>query len=442
MVKKNWANVPFHPGKWPFFYGWMILLWGTIGVIMSVPGQTIGVSVFTDSLLDTLKISRDDLSFSYMFGTIGSSFLLPWAGKQYDKYGARMVALLASLGLGAILLVLSQIDRVIFGLLAIESRYLIVFIMFLSFLLLRFFGQGVLTMTSRNMMVQWFEKRRGFATGFSNVFISLAFSGSPVFLFYLVQNYSWRGAWQLIAVILLVAFPVLVVLFFRNKPEESGLTPDGGYVPSERKKKLLFPVVHQFTLGEARSNYSFWVFSFMLAMQGLYITAFTFHVVSIFDEAGMSQDVAITIFQPTALVAVAVTLIFSSVSDFIQLKYLYILKGFGACLGALGVILLGKYEVSYYFILVGNGIMGGLFAVLSSVTWPRYFGRLHLGAISGQSIMVIVFASALGPILFSQSLTLFGSYQAGGWVCFSVYFLLSLASFRADNPQKFLQEKA
>jgi hypothetical protein len=33
------------------FYGWPIAAAGALGVLMSVPGQTMGVSVFTDSLL-------------------------------------------------------------------------------------------------------------------------------------------------------------------------------------------------------------------------------------------------------------------------------------------------------------------------------------------------------------------------------------------------------
>ena len=432
-IKAAW---PFDPAKFPFFYGWMILVWGTIGIIMSVPGQTIGVSVFTDSLIDHLKISRDELSLSYMFGTIGSSFLLPWAGKQYDRYGVRIVALVASIGLGLILFFLSQIDRIIGYLFSLQNSIVVVFVMFLAFLLLRFFGQGVLTMVSRNMMVQWFDKRRGFATGFSNVFVSLVFSGAPVFLFFLVQNYSWRGAWMILAVIVAVLFPFIVIIFFRNKPEESGLSPDGNYQPVRNKKQQSFPIIKEFTLPEARRNYSFWVYSLMLAMQALYITAFTFHIVSIFEQVGLSQYDAITIFQPTALVAVVTTLALSSLSDYVKLKYLYMIMGLGACLGVIGMIFIGQSNIAYYMIIVGNGVMGGLFAVLSSVTWPRYFGRKHLGAISGQSIMVIVFASALGPILFSQSLTLFGSYAVGGWVCFVIYALLTIATLRSKNPQR------
>ena len=433
------ANFPFHPGKWPFFYGWMILIFATLGIISSIPGQTIGISVFTDPLIKALKISRDELSLAYMLGTIGSSFLLPWAGRMYDIHGVRPVAFVASVGLGVILLVLSHIETLIFDLLNIQSSWPVIFIMFISFMILRFFGQGVLTMSSRNMMMQWFERRRGMATGFTNVFVSLTFASSPVFLYFLIERYSWDGAWLTMAAIIGMIFPLLVLIFFRNKPEDSGLLPDGAIIGEEQKKVNRFPVYRQFTIQETRKSLTFWILAMMLAMQGLYVTGFTFHVISIFDEAGLSEAAAVTVFQPMAVLAVVLTLVASNVSDYITLKYLFILKGLGACTAILGLIYLGEWPIAYYLIIAGNGIMMGLFSVLATVTWPRYFGRLHLGAINGQATMLIVFGSALGPVLFSTSLSMSGSYTEAGWICFFIYLLLTMAVLKADNPQRKLE---
>lgn len=375
-----------------------------------------------------------------MFGTIGSSFLLPWAGKKYDQWGARTLALLSSVGLGIILLVLSQIDWLVFQVFDITQPLLILVSMTICFLFLRFFGQGVLTMTSRNMMMEWFDKRRGLATGFSNVFVSIAFSISPIWLYHLISAYTWSGAWKMLAIIAGLCFPIFVFLLFRDRPEDCGLMPDGNFKGSRKPSRHLYPVVQQFTKSEAIRNYSFWVFALLLAMQGLYITGFTFHVVSIFGESGLTEQEAIRIFLPSSYVAVAITLIASSISDHIPLKYIAIMKGVGACLGITGFILLGSWSGAYYLIIVGQGIMTGLFAVLNSVSWPRYYGRLHLGAITGQVTMMMVFASALGPILFSLSLTLFGSYQLAGWICLVIFACLAIGAFRAENPQKGLKE--
>ena len=48
------ADCPFKPRSVPFFYGWVVVAVGSLGVAMSIPGQTLGVSVFTDSLIEVL----------------------------------------------------------------------------------------------------------------------------------------------------------------------------------------------------------------------------------------------------------------------------------------------------------------------------------------------------------------------------------------------------
>ena len=437
--KRNLVNTPFSAARWPFFYGWMVLVWGTLGMLMSVPGQTIGVSVFTEPLLQVLQLSRDQLSLAYMAGTISSAFLLPWAGQLYDRWGVRPVASLAALLLGLVLAYLSQVDRVVRWLDPTPNAILVIVSLFLGFLSLRFLGQGVLTLVSRNMMMQWFDQRRGFATGFSNVFIALGFSSAPAVLDLLIRQYNWRGAWLLMGGVVGLLFPIIVLAFFRNTPEASGLRPDGNNRSGNQKAR--FTIFKDFTRREAVRSYAFWLFTLMLAMQGLYVTGFTFHVISIFEQAGLDKVTAITVFQPVAVLAVVVTLTASSLSDYIPLKFLLYAEGLGACLGIVGMIFLGENSLAYYALIAGNGLMMGLFSVITTVTWPRYFGKRYLGAVSGQATMFIVFGSALGPVLFSTSFSTTGNYGLAGWVCFALFFLLVLGATRANNPQLRLERK-
>ena len=434
---------------------------------MSIPGQTMGVSAFTDPLIKALSISRDELSLAYMLGTIASSFMLPWAGKQYDQYGVRPIAFIATLGLGISLTLLSMVDQ-LFVWIQSKNHLAKPAILFLCFLSIRFFGQGVLTMVSRNMVVQWFEKKRGLTSGLSNVVVSLTFSLAPAQLFLMIENYTWQGTWRILALVVGVIFPVIVLIFFRNKPEDSGLVPDGisnrvpnrvpnrissrilsgitsknkiSLMPDHIKSKYVFEINHNFNLKQVRKNYAFWVFGLSLAMQALYVTGFTFHVTNIFEQQGIHNSVAVAIFRPAAYVAVLTTLIFSTLSDYVPLKYLYLIKGFGAVIGILGMILIGKSVIATSLIIAGNGTMIGLFSVLTSVTWPRYFGREHLGAISGQAVMLMVFGSALGPALFSLSLSQTGSYNVAGWSCLTGYLILTVLAIWSNNPQTIIARK-
>ena len=78
---------PFNPAKTPFFYGWVIWLLSVLGFLISIPGQTMGMAVFTDPFLEAFGMTRTELSLAYLFGTIVSSFFLTAAGRWFDLYG-------------------------------------------------------------------------------------------------------------------------------------------------------------------------------------------------------------------------------------------------------------------------------------------------------------------------------------------------------------------
>jgi MFS transporter, OFA family, oxalate/formate antiporter len=439
-MKQSSFSKPFlNPKKWPFFYGWWIIVMGTFGVLMSVPGQTIGVSTFTDSLIEVLSLSRDQLSLAYMFGTVISSLMLTRAGRFYDRVGIRFVATVASLMLGLALVYLSFVDilaNAFSNAAGLPKIYVAFAAILIGFMAIRFFGQGVITLVSRTMMMKWFDQRRGFAMGFSNVLVALSFSSAPLFFEALIQEYDWRGAWRLMSLVLFFVFPIVIFLFFRDDPKDFGLSPDGSFSGFKNKlKKKLFVVKKDFTLKEARQTYTFWVFTGFLAMHGFYITGFTFHIVSIFEEAGLSRVDAVSIFQPAAVVAVIVTLIFSPLSDRMRLKYLSMVLASGYLTAIIGMAFLKPDGPAYYILIVGTGMIMGLSGVVGAVCWPRFFGKMHLGAIGGNVMTFIVFGSAFGPVLFSASLTYFGSYNFAVWCCFIAFLLLLFAAIWANNPQ-------
>ena len=91
------AKRPFDPARVPFYYGWVVLAAGTLGIIASIPGQTAGVSVFTDPISETTGLTRLQLAISYLIGTGSSGLVLPRAGRAIDRYGARVMAFIAAI---------------------------------------------------------------------------------------------------------------------------------------------------------------------------------------------------------------------------------------------------------------------------------------------------------------------------------------------------------
>jgi sugar phosphate permease len=122
------------------------------------------------------------------------------------------------------------------------------------------------------------------------------------------------------------------------------------------------------------------------------------------------------------------------VSDRIKLKYLLYIILFGEILALTCLANLngGIFYVGY---IIGNGITSGMYNVLMAVTWPRFYGREHLGRITGFVMSLIVFASAMGPILLSITFSFTGGYSAGFYALALLILVMVFFSFKADNPQ-------
>lgn len=434
------SNVPFSPAASPFFYGWVIVFAGIVGILMSIPGQTIGVSVFTEHLIAALDIGRVNLSTAYMFGTILSGLCIPFAGRMYDKYGVRPVAMTAGFLLGLTLIYLSSIAEIVnlfnrFSFPAYPSAVALVMIT-AGFFLLRFLGQGVLTMISRNMVMKWFEKRRGFANAILGITVSFGFSYSPRVMDMLIDNFSWQEAWEFTGIAACLGFVVFAFLLFRDNPVKYGLLPDGRKISKNPEKDPNLPLLKEYDLREAKATYSFWIFNLSLTLQALYVTAFTFHIISIFLVNGYDHRSAITIFLPASVVAVSFHFFGSWLSDYLKLKYFLLLQLAGMLISMSALLFLDLSLTFRWLLIFGNGVMNGMFGVLSAVTWPRFFGLKHLGAISGYSMGWMVIGSAVGPFIFGLSHSLTGGYDYAILFCILAAVVLFLLGFSAGNVNR------
>ncbi|KQC28733.1 MFS transporter [Flagellimonas eckloniae] len=435
-MPKNRSFILFEPAKSPIFYGYIIMVIGTIGVFCSVPGQTIGVSVFTDPVKDALGLSRNQFSNAYMIGTIVSSLVIGRAGVWFDRYGARYVAFFAIQVLAITVLLCSfsaQMSESIKTLLA-QDTWLIPFLLMTTlFFLLRFSGQGVLTMASRNVIMIWFDKNRGKVNMFSSVAISFGFSSAPLWINTLIDYGGWENAWRYMAFGLLFC-SILIYFLYKNKPEEYGLLPDGQKVVSQDEADVKMPIYKQFTLKEAMVTRVFWMYGLMLAFSSFFSTGLSFHVVSIFASQGFPKEDAISIFLPGSVVAICVSTLFNYLSDSLPLKSYLFLMLFGGLLAAIGFLSLAS-PVGIPLLIAGFGIMSGFYAVLNAIAWPRFFGRDNLGAITGKIMSFLILASALAPPVFSLCFSTFDSYSLVGYLGLAFLTFLLIGSIKANNPQ-------
>ncbi len=400
---------PFDPSRFRFYYGWVILLVGSVGVLASIPGQTAGVSVFTDDLTATTGLSRLQLAIAYLIGTGTSGLVLPFGGRALDVWGPRVVASVATIGLAATVTGLSFVGPMndVVGLV----------VMSIGFGFLRFCGQGLLTLSSRTMVSQWFERRRGLVTSASNVVMSFFFALTPAILLALIGVDGFRTAWRIMAVVLVVVVGTIVLVFYRVSPETSGLVIDGGAEPEPdhgvdpARRQIVIGTDHDRTRAQALADVRFWVVTLPVVAMASTSTALTFHILDFGNELGLEQERIVRIFLPIAVVSVPVTLLGGWLVD----RMSPVVIGAGMSVAQLVMYLTVSrldQPVAAVVAIIAWGAAQGCYAPLTSAAIPRLFGRRHLGSIAGVQMSAMVIGSAVGPALFALVKSTIGSYQA------------------------------
>lgn len=403
---------PFDPKKVPFYYGWVVLVAGTIGVVASVPGQTAGVSVFTDDLTGATGLTRLQLAIAYLIGTGSSGLLLGYGGKMIDRYGSRVVAFAATIGLACTVTGLSFVGAM--------STPVGLVVMSIGFGCLRFSGQGLLTLSSRTMVAQWFDRRRGLVSSLSQAAGSFAFAAAPALLLMLIDIDGFRTAWRLIAVGLVVVMTTLIATLYRVSPEASGMVIDGGLVPEVRAGETpaapaLVGTDADATRGQALRDLRFWAVTLPVMGMASTGTALTFHIVDIGVEQGLDESAIVRIFVPIAFVSVPITLITGWLIDVTSPMFVAMAMGISQIVMYISV---GYLDVTPLLVLaiVGWGVSQGCFSALTSAALPRIFGRRHLGEIAGMQMSAMVIGSAIGPAFFALSRSLTESYRPAMWL--------------------------
>ncbi len=393
---------PFDPGRVPFYYGWVVLLVGTIGMLASFPGQTAGVSVFTEHLSDATGLTRLQLALAYLIGTTSSGLLLPMGGRWVDLVGSRVVAFGATTGLAATIAALSFVGPM--------SPTTGLIVMSIGFGSLRFCGQGLLTLSSRTMISQWFDRRRGLVSSGSSAAFAFVFSLTPTLLFALVELSGFRWAWRQLAIGLVLGLGTLILVFYRNTPEESGLMIDGDGPLSDGAVAAGLANDPAFTRAEAVRDRRFWIVTLPIFSLSVVGTALTFHIVDLGNEVGLDESTIVLIFVPIALISIPITLIGGWLADTIPVIGLAVVM---AVLQLVMYVTVGELGHPLWRVvaIVSWGASSGLRAALMAAALPRLFGRTNLGAIAGAQMSALVIGSALGPFLFAWIEAAAGSYQ-------------------------------
>jgi MFS family permease len=333
-------------------------------------GQTFFVSLFAADLRAEHGLSHGAFGGLYTAATLVSALALTATGHVVDRRSARAVALWAVPALAAGAAVMAAASHVAALLVAV--------------LLLRFFGQGMLTHLSFTLMGRWFTAERGRAVSTATLGLNTGEALLPVLVVGLVAVVGWRGVWWLAAAALVVVAAVLAGLFAQERtPAAATAAPSRPPVPSRtRREALRDPYFHLVVLA--------------VAAPALIGNTVFFHQMHLVELRGWSLTAQASAFSVYAVTTVASNLIGGRLVD--RLSALAMLPFFLLPLAG-GLLVLAGVDAQWavFGFMALYGVTNGLSLSMFGATWPEIYGVDHLGAIRSVVVAVLVFASAAGP---------------------------------------------
>jgi MFS family permease len=317
----------------------------------------------------------------YSLGTLVSAILMVWAGTLTDRFRVRALAMV----------ILPFFAAACLAMAAVPGAWALPLVIFA----LRFAGQGMTMHVAIVAMGRWFVASRGKALSVATLGVTLGESLMPILFVALLGTLAWRSLWVLAAVLILAVVPVLLGLLRHERTPQADI--DFNPAPGMGG--------HHWTRQEVLHNWLFWCMVPMILGPATFVTSLFFHQVHVADVKGLSHLSLVALF-PVYTGSSIITMVLSGIaldrlgtSRMLPFFLLPIAAGF-LVLGATG---------SLFGAAVGMALAGmtsGMNSTLPNAFWAEFYGTRHLGSIKAMATAVMVFGSAVGPVLTGQLIDL------------------------------------
>ncbi|MFA9444402.1 MFS transporter [Egicoccus sp. AB-alg6-2] len=386
------APIPPRPGT--RFSGWRIVVLAAIGLAMTAPGQTPGVSVFVDHLMAGLDLTRSEVSLAYLVGTLAGATAMPRVGRLIDDRGTRVAMTVVGGLFGLMLAAMSGVTGII--------------TLTLGFAGIRMFGQGGLSLVSTTAVAPWFERRRGFAIGLSTALGGALLSLIPITSAFIIELTGWRTAWLVLAVaVWLIVLPIALGGLI-DRPADVGQQVDGTPLHTENPqgRPTTGPA---FTRSQALRTPMFWAVCGAVATTGMIGTGLAFHQIDLLGEQGLTPVQAAANFLPQTVASLTATLLIGSMVDRFAARWVLLVSmlAMAGAMVAVPFVSPGWSAMAYGMLI---GAAGSSARALEAASFPKLFGIPHLGSIRGVVSAISVASTAFGPLALSLGRDLTGSY--------------------------------
>lgn len=403
------------PVALPFYYGWIHVFIAALAMVGTLPGRTQGLGLITEPLIRDLQIDRVHFARINLWATLIGALFSIGVGRLIDRLGSRIVLTVVTISLAS----------VVFSMSATTNIAAIAILITLT----RGFGQSALSVVSITMVGQWFVRRLNLAMAVYTIALSIGFMLAFPLIGAIVLSNGWRTAWWIVGLALLFGLLPLALLLVRRSPESCSIDPDGE--PTEISNEL--PT--DYTLREALSTPSFWVFGIASAVYGLIASG-----IALFNESILAERRFDASTYHRSLIIVALTsLVGNFLGGWIASKWkMNRLLALSMVLLAGSLVALPHVSTQLHVAIYAAvmGLAGGFVIVIFFSFWSAVYGRKHLGKIQGAAQALTVIASALGPLILAETVSRTGSYATIFYLLTVVVMVLAMLAWLVKVPSK------
>jgi MFS family permease len=390
-----------------------ILSFGVLLVFFSSFGQTFVVSLYIPWFLKSFEISQSFFSGMYALATLLSASLLIVVGQKIDHVSLKGFSLFAISGMIAACLVAALSFHVL--------------MLFVALFMLRFFGQGLLSHTAMTTMGRYFKKARGKALSIAYLGFPVGEGLLPVLVVSLILLVGWRETLGLTAMLMLIVLLPLAVFLLKG-------TSSKDVVEEADKTVHMISTEHEdsriWRKREVLHHPLFYLYAPTVFLIGFLQTSLFFFQTFIAAEKGWSIE-----WMAGSIMAYAIASSFFSIAagpliDRFSARKLFPYILIPLLFGLL-VLSYASHQLFTPLFWLFIGISGGISSPVNSSLYAETFGTKSLGTVRSLFTFVMVFSTALGPLVYSLFLEWGLSFMMIHWVmiCFiilNIGFILAL----------------
>ncbi|WP_445676564.1 MFS transporter [Pseudomonas aeruginosa] len=384
---KNEAAIDFSE----FRQGWRVLLLSVVGIAISINASLLyGFGTLVVPLEQAFGWSKSEqqVAITFLFG--GAVVSLQLVGWFNLRFGMKRITVISLALLSLAYLATTQLHGSVWSL-------------YLAFAILPLVGMGALAVTWTQLLSLWYDRNRGLALAIGLSGTGLTAAIIPRLMSWGIEQWDWRAAFVILALLNLLVLLPLTLLWFRLSASTTQSSQ------GHARELLDLPGM---SFREGMRSRKFWTCNLALGLVISSIVGMVTSTVPMLQSKGLSASDANLIFSGFGIALIFGRLL---IGYLIDRMWPPLVSAVSLALPAIGCLIYLSSTVEFTPLLLAAILVGfgaGAEFDIAAFLIARYFGVREYGRLFGVHQGLNTVASALAPLLFAFLLSRTGSYSA------------------------------